>query len=140
MRLALRLRQAMTAAAGKHPSNRRFKTDAIADRDVDRFDTGSGSERRPDDHSSVFPGRPVPHRLANRPVMTGQQGLRTADGWSVEDQPDVARDSDSSRMREAMSVDDDEVWLDRDLLARRDDGRGLPERKQSWNVRKRQRA
>src|SRR5688572_23315298 len=100
-----------TIPAGRHQDRfpRSFMIDAMSRRNEDRL----RSFPRPhdaSDHLSVMKERsPVPLSRSGRFRLPDEPRLRAADGRNVPQDSEMTRQSESSRVSEALPVEDDQV-------------------------------
>ena len=138
MSLAGALRQAVLRATGEDEIYRAIQVYAVADRNIDWRDTGTGADYPADDLFAVDEVGGAPLLLSGLLVLTDEPALRATNRWHVEKEPEVRREPHASWVSEPLRVEDHRVHLRLDRLQSLDDRWYLPKRQKTRHVRERQ--
>ena len=133
-----RLGETVAGAAAKGGVDGGIEGDAMADADEDRLDAVPGSDSRTHPLAAIHQ-RGVRTSAYSR-FITGshKHALRDADARSIEYHPDMASESEASRMGQPLAVEHEQVRLAADLPQCSQQRGGFAKRKQARNVGKRQ--
>lgn len=129
-----RFREAITSGAGQDQLFRAPQVHFMADTDKDRFDIGSGADNTAD--ALIFskqwtdraPGQSRFLELADK------SAFGAANGWQAGEHADMAGDSETARMGDALTITEQDIRNTFQLAQGGDQGRGLTEGKQAWDI------
>ena len=97
-------RQAIAGATTHDISDGRFQADAVAGRHVERLDTGSGAQHRPDDLVIHPQRRPCSTLIGHVTMVTVQPSLGHAHRGNIHQQAEMTGDPQATRMGDALPV------------------------------------
>ncbi len=106
-------RESVFSGAGHHQTNRRLEADSVTNRNVNRFDPGSGAEHGADDFVPIPQWDPGAAPLRDRTVISEKSRLANPDGGGVRYHAQVTRKAEASWMSEPLTVAQNEVGPDR---------------------------
>ena len=134
MRPPRRFRQSVFRGARKHARDCCLQIHLVADRNIDRLHMRSRPQHGTD-HFRFVDERAQAAFFFSRFEMRAQQPrLSGADGRNAGDHAEMARDPESSRMGDALTVTDDDIGAGFDLFKRSEHDRDFPEGKQPGNI------
>ncbi len=111
-----------------------FQGDEISNRHVDRLDVRPRPHCGSDQLGSVGDRHPVAETVSEWLVTPNQERLGAANCRPVEQQPQMAGDSETSRMGDALPVDDDQIDWFTELGEGRENRGYLPKGEESGDV------
>ena len=129
------LRKAVDGRAGENNVHRIVQADPMTDGDVHRPDAGAGSKDCPDNFVGVDERDAASTGDGGGAVATAQPGFSAADGRDIQDEPQVAREAETTGMGDSLAIDDQCVRQCAQALYCSQGDRRLTKTQQAGNIR-----
>jgi hypothetical protein len=131
-----RLRNAVERRTVENDSLGGFEVEEMSHADEYGADVVTSPYHAADDLAAIDERNARAAESAGLGVLADEATLRAPDGRHPREQPDMAGDAEAARMGETVAVVQKSVWCMTESPQGGEHRGGLPERQQSWNVRK----